>query len=109
MFSKKHGKLPYLADMHMIEETIAQKWSLEIINYLMNNPEGATFSTIKQELVINSRTLTQRLDMLEQLAVIERQKCTTTTPICTVYVLTEKGQALRPVFMELKRWINTHG
>ncbi|PSP67337.1 hypothetical protein BRC79_06760 [Halobacteriales archaeon QH_8_67_27] len=51
----------------------------------------------------SSRTLSQSLDALTDMGLVER-RTEAAAPVATYYSLTEKGAALRPVFDELDAW-----
>lgn len=60
---------------------------------------------------ISTRTLSQRLKMLEGAGVVTRE-CSSTSPQRTEYDLTEKGRALLPLVEDLRRfgedWLPRH-
>lgn len=69
---------------------ISQKWSLEIL-YSLLLKEHAGFGEIKRILGINSRTLSDKLKMLDSYQYIIR-KVENGPPIRVQYSLTEKGK-----------------
>ena len=67
-----------------------QKWSLEILYTLMlKNAIG--FGEIKKTLTVNSRTLSDKLKMLQKHGYITR-KVTSGPPLRVEYYLTQKGK-----------------
>jgi DNA-binding HxlR family transcriptional regulator len=69
---------------------ISQKWSLEIL-YSLLLKEHAGFGEIKKILGVNSRTLSDKLKMLDSYQYIIR-KVENGPPIRVQYSLTEKGK-----------------
>ncbi|MFT4532262.1 MAG: DNA-binding HxlR family transcriptional regulator [Candidatus Saccharimonadales bacterium] len=81
---------------------VGDKWSLLMIGYMMKGP--VTFSELEKSLVgISPRTLSERLDDLEQYGVVKR-RLYTDKPARYLYDLTPKGQGLRPALIELASW-----
>jgi len=67
-----------------------QKWSLEIL-YTLLLKDAIGFGDIKKILTVNSRTLSDKLKMLQQHGYITR-KVTSGPPLRVEYALTSKGK-----------------
>lgn len=80
---------------------LSKKWNGLIIYLLLNGPVRS--SKIQSTLGISGRVLSIRLKEFEEQEIIQR-KVYPEYPVRVEYSLTEKGQALEPVFNELKRW-----
>ena len=76
-------------------------WNTLLIYQLLVGPQR--FSTIKNELNISSRVLTERLKELEVEQIV-RRTVFPTTPVVIEYELTKKGHALAPVLKEIEQW-----
>jgi len=81
------------AELDSLSDTfnlLFQKWSLEILYTLMLK-ETSGFAEIKRILTVNSRTLSDKLKMLETHSYITR-KVTAGPPLRVEYALTGKGK-----------------
>ena len=67
-----------------------QKWSLEIL-YTLLLKDAIGFAEIKKILTVNSRTLSDKLKMLQQHGYITRE-VTSGPPLRVEYALTSKGK-----------------
>ena len=80
-------------ELDSLQETfnlLFQKWSLEILyTLLLKNAIG--FGEIKKILTVNSRTLSDKLKMLQKHGYITR-KVTAVPPLRVEYALTAKGK-----------------
>ena len=81
---------------------LGDKWTPQLLRFFINE-ETVRFCQI-QDLVegINPRTLSARLDSLEQEGIIE--KITAPQKSRCEYRLTEKGQALTPILHDMEQW-----
>lgn len=81
---------------------IGDKWTPQLLRFFVNE-ESVRFCQI-QELVegINPRTLSSRLDYLEQEGIITKH-ATTSESRCE-YRLTQKGLALTPILRDMQAW-----
>lgn len=81
---------------------IGDKWTPQLLRFFVNE-ESVRFCQI-QDLVegINPRTLSARLDYLEQEGIIS--KSATTSESRCEYRLTEKGYDLLPVLRDMQAW-----
>ena len=81
------------AELDSLEESfnlLFQKWSLEIL-YTLLLKKGIGFGEIKRILSVNSRTLSDKLKMLQSHDYITR-KVTAGPPLRVEYTLTDKGK-----------------
>jgi DNA-binding HxlR family transcriptional regulator len=80
-------------ELDSLQETfnlLFQKWSLEILyTLLLKNAIG--FAEIRKILTVNSRTLSDKLKMLQRHSYITR-KVTTSPPLRVEYALTSNGK-----------------
>lgn len=77
------------------------RWNTLLIYQLLDGPQR--FSTIKNQLNISSRVLTERLKELETEQIVLRTVIPS-TPVVIEYGLTEKGYAITPVLKEIEQW-----
>ena len=83
-----------------------EKWVLHIISVLMGGPIGFNeLSRLAQK--VNTTTLSQRLQLLENEGIITRTVHSTIPPK-TSYELTAKGQAFRPALNAIREWALQH-
>ena len=86
---------------------VGERWSLLVLRDLvLHGPRR--FQDLQSSLVgISPNTLSARLKTLEEAGVIERRFYDQHPPRAE-YVLTEKGEALRPVVRALREWGEQH-
>lgn len=86
---------------------IGKKWHPVIIHRLLDaGPLG--FNALKEEVDgISSKVLSDSLDDLEQKNLVNRA-IVSEKPIRVEYSLTELGQSLEPVIMEMREWGMTY-
>ncbi len=80
-------------EIDSLQETfnlLFQKWSLEIL-YTLLLKDAAGFGEIKKTLTVNSRTLSDKLKMLQKHGYIERN-VDSGPPLRVEYSLTQKGK-----------------
>jgi DNA-binding HxlR family transcriptional regulator len=80
-------------ELDSLQETfnlLFQKWSLEIL-YTLLLKDAIGFGEIKKILTVNSRTLSDKLKMLQKHSYITR-KVTSIPPLRVKYSLTSKGK-----------------
>ena len=93
-------------------EIIATKWTPLIVHDLSEGPRR--FMQLEKACPgISPRTLSERLDMLEQQGVLIRRSYPESPPRVE-YELTEKGRALLPIIREMRKFgrawvIHDHG
>src|SRR5829696_4735100 len=81
---------------HQAVELVGKRWTGAILFVLMDGP--TRFSEFKQLVPdLSDRLLSERMKELEAEVIVE-------TPVRVEYVLTEKGEALQPAVLALKRW-----
>jgi DNA-binding HxlR family transcriptional regulator len=83
-------------------EIIGNKWTALILRDLFDSPRR--FCELEKSVgSINPRTLSQRLDDLEEHGIITRQSFAEVPPR-TLYTLTKKGSDLLPVLQQMAQW-----
>lgn len=83
-------------------QVLGQKWTALIIRDLYAGPKG--FCELERTVEgINPRTLSQRLDELEQFGVISKETCEGAPNRCE-YHLTHKGRDLVPILRHMAAW-----
>lgn len=83
-------------------EIIGNKWTALILRDLFNGPKR--FSELEKSVgSINPRTLSQRLDDLEEYGIITKQSFAEVPPRCE-YSLTKKGEDLLPILKQMANW-----
>ncbi len=83
-------------------EIIGNKWTALILRDLAPGPQR--FGELEKSVGnINPRTLSQRLDDLEQHGIITKQACSE-SPTRPEYCLTQKGRDLIPVLEKMAAW-----
>lgn len=92
--------------VHASIDLLQAKWVLHIIRALLGGPRG--FNSIAREVGgVNSATLTQRLEMLEQIGVVSKE-IESTMPPRTRYELTQAGYELQDVIDSIDSWARKH-
>ena len=79
---------------------IGSEWRLIVLHDLADDEKR--FNELKRSTDASSRTLSRVLDDLEDADLVNRR--VEDQPIATYYTLTEKGQALCPVFSGIEDW-----
>ena len=83
-------------------EVLGERWTLLVVRELLLGPQR--FSDLLRRLSgVSSSVLADRLARLEVRGVVERRELPPPAG-ATVYELTETGQGLLPVLIELSRW-----
>lgn len=83
-------------------EVIGNKWTALILRDLTNGP--TRFHELEQSVSgINPRTLSKRLDDLEELGIITKQTFAEVPPHIE-YTLTSKGNDLVPILKQMANW-----
>ena len=84
-------------------EVIGERWTLLIVRDLLRQ-QARRFQDFETSLQgISPNTLSARLKRLEEAAIVERRFYEEHPPRAE-YVLTEKGRALGPIVLALKKW-----
>jgi DNA-binding HxlR family transcriptional regulator len=87
-------------------EIIGNKWTALILRDLFSGPKR--FCELEKSVGgINPRTLSQRLDDLEDHGIITRQSFAEVPPR-TEYTLTDKGEDLLPILKQMAAWGTKH-
>lgn len=87
-------------------EIIGSKWTALILRDLMSG--SRRFCELEKSVGnINPRTLSQRLDALEEHGIITKQMYAEVPPR-TEYTLTPKGLDLLPILKQMATWGNTY-
>jgi DNA-binding HxlR family transcriptional regulator len=81
-------------------QLIGSEWRLVVLHDLADGEKR--FNELKRSTGASSRTLSRVLDDLGEAGLVDRR--VEDKPIATYYSLTEKGNALCPVFAELEGW-----
>ena len=83
-------------------EVLGDKWTPQLLRFFINE-ESVRFCQL-QDLAegINPRTLSARLDRLEEWGIIE--KTITTSVARCEYSLTHKGKDLMPIIVDMESW-----
>ncbi len=85
---------------------IGNKWTALILRDLFESPKR--FCELERSVGnINPRTLSQRLDDLEDQGIITR-KSFAEVPPRTEYTLTKKGKDLQPILEQMAAWGNKY-
>jgi DNA-binding HxlR family transcriptional regulator len=96
---KKHGGDCGVAKTLKI---IGSKWMMMILHNLFNGPKR--FGQLQRSLEgISPKTLTQRLQELEQEKIVKRHVFAE-IPLHVEYSLTKKGQSLEDIFIQMAHW-----
>lgn len=82
-------------------ELLGTKWTLPIVAALLENK--IRFNEIQRECEVCPRTLSARLDELEQNGIVQK-KVTGDNPIKVEYSLTKKGKSLSAVIKSISDW-----
>jgi len=85
-------------------EQIGSKWRLIVLHDLTDSEKR--FNELKRSTQASSRTLSRVLDDLQETDLVNR-RLEEDAPVATFYSLTEKGEALCPVFSQIEEWAGT--
>ncbi len=92
--------------VHASIELLQEKWVLHIIRALLDGPSG--FNALSRAVGgVNTTTLTQRLDHLEELGLITKT-VESTMPPRSRYELSEAGRELQTVIDSIDAWARKH-
>ncbi len=100
---KKHEEAPCQITAAFLRGALLlqEKWVMMIIFSLLSEP--ISFSELMRRGNVNTTTLTQRLNMLEEAGLLIKTVHSAMPPR-TSYALTEAGLALRPVLQAIIDW-----
>ena len=89
---------------HRAVELVGKRWTGAILYVLMRADRPLRFSEIAHAVPdLSDRLLSERMKELEAEGIVER-RVIDDTPVRVEYALTEKGEALEPAVLALKRW-----
>jgi len=86
-------------------DAIGTPWRLNVLHDLQEGEKR--FNELKRSTGASSRTLSQTLDTLTEHGLVAERRAEA-APIAVYYRLTQKGEALQPVFDELEAWAREH-
>lgn len=87
-------------------KVIGSKWTMMILHNLFDDKRR--FGELQRSLgSISPKTLSQRLDELEETGIITK-KIFTEIPLHVEYNLTGKGNSLKKIFKDLESWGREH-
>lgn len=96
----------YLCAVEEAARIVGQKWTLQIVNVLMDFRE-CRFCELQEALGgVNPSTLSARLKMLEEEGIVAREQVSNVPPH-VVYRLTAMGEQLSGAIRELTSWSRT--
>jgi DNA-binding HxlR family transcriptional regulator len=97
---------PHVGCIASAMQIIGNKWTALILRDLFGGPKR--FCELEKSVgSINPRTLSQRLDDLEEHGIITR-KSFAEVPPRTEYALTAKGTDLQPILRQMAAWGTKH-
>ncbi|WP_435097801.1 winged helix-turn-helix transcriptional regulator [Halarchaeum sp. P4] len=82
-------------------QLVGSQWRLLVLHDLQEGEKR--FNELKRSTDANARTLSRVLDDLGEAGLVSR-RVEEDAPVATYYALTEKGEALCPVFDEIESW-----
>jgi DNA-binding HxlR family transcriptional regulator len=104
--SAKINLEPHVGCIASAMKIMGNKWTALILRDLFSGPKR--FCELEQSVGnINPRTLSQRLDYLEENGIISRESFAEVPPR-TEYTLTQKGEDLLPILQQMAAWGTKH-
>ena len=88
-------------------DLIGDKWTLLIIRDILFLKKKSFNEFLESSEGIATNILTERLKRLEEGGIILKRPYQK-TPVRYEYLLTRRGEELRPLLMEMMRWGNAH-
>ena len=88
-------------------DLIGDKWTLLVIRDMLFFKKKSFNEFLESPEGIATNILTERLKRLEEHGIIKKRPYTK-APVRYEYILTRRGEDLRPLLMEMIRWGNTH-
>jgi DNA-binding HxlR family transcriptional regulator len=97
----------FLCPVDEAARIVGQKWTLQIVHHLLDG-RARRFCELQEALgKVNPSTLSSRLKMLEEAGLVRRSQISNIPPHVE-YTLTNMGEELRNVIVEITRWSNAH-
>lgn len=85
-------------------ETLGRRWTLLIVGVL-GNKQGCRFNEIKRSIPgITARAVSERLEELAGMGLVERLVDSTKNPPAVSYQLTGRGRGLRRALLPILQW-----
>lgn len=82
---------------------IGGKWKLLILWWLLNQPQR--FNELRKNIVgISAKVLANSLHALVEAGLVMRSDCSTAKTLHVVYSLSDLGESLRPIFIDMQTW-----
>ena len=94
-----------LCPVHDSIDLLQEKWVMHIVRALLDEERG--FNSLSRTVGVNAATLSQRLEKLERLGLVDKV-VESTMPPRTRYSLTEAGRELQNVIDAIDAWARTH-
>ena len=88
-------------------DLIGDKWTLLVIRDMLFLKKKSFNEFLESPEAIATNILTERLKRLEKCGIIVKTPYRT-SPVRYEYLLTQRGEDLRPLLIELVRWGNAH-
>ena len=88
-------------------DLIGDKWTLLIIRDMLFLKKKSFNAFLESPEKIATNILTERLKRLEEHSIIKKRPYSK-TPVRYEYMLTRRGENLRPLLIEMIRWGNKH-
>ncbi len=88
-------------------DLIGDKWTLLVIRDMLYLKKKSFNEFLESPEGIATNILTERLKRLEEYGIIEKRP-KEKTPVRYEYILTRRGEDLRPLLLEMIRWGNTY-
>lgn len=101
MRSQDHSFCPVHDSIDLLQE----KWVMHIVRALLDGGRG--FNDLSRAVGVNAATLSQRLEKLERLGLVDKA-IESTMPPRTHYSLTEAGRELQLVIDAIDTWARKH-
>ena len=95
---------PFSPLFHHAAELVGKRWTAAILYSLFHGLNRFT-DLVNAIPGMSARMLSERLKELETEGII-RRNVIPETPVRVEYALTEKGDALRPIFIAINHWAN---
>ena len=88
-------------------DLIGDKWTLLVIRDMLFLQKRLFNEFLESPERIATNILTERLKRLEEYGIVERRPYQK-APVRFEYLLTRRGEDLRPIMLEMVRWGNAH-